>query len=164
MAREIEQEKANRIAGDIILFGTGIIAIIAAIPSEGASLAGWQYAYMAFRITAGTFSAGSGFIKVILDVNGKFEESDKIPDGLGGTIGKVVGYNLGNEQLGEEIGSFAESVILLGGSFPTIKANMINEDDIKILDDMISIYNVAGSKSMEDLLKEIKRKIEDEMD
>jgi tetratricopeptide (TPR) repeat protein len=164
MLRDMETEKQQRILGNVVQITGGVIAIVAAAPSGGGSIS-----YFAMlEVSAGTAASVSGGLKLYYNAGANFAQADNIPNGLGGSLGKLIGYSMGYEEEGEQMGEFVEGVLfgfnagedLLGTwvRYKTTKKWDLNKKKtLDMLDNFIDIYQ--GLEGIGNL-KSLKERIE----
>ena len=165
MLRDIEAEKQQRILGNVVQITGGVIAIAAAAPSGGSSI---SY-FAVLEASAGTATTISGGLKLYYNAGGNFEQADNIPSGLGGSLGKLIGYSIGHEEEGEQMGEFVEGIFFgyrsgkdileSWQSFKTIKGfKLSKKETLEMIDNFIDLYQgVEGLENLEELRRQINK-------
>lgn len=119
----------------------GVVAVVAAVPSGGASLSILGAVGVSFEIIAGTYSTVSGMTELTLNFSNREEWISEIPSGyLNATIGMTVRYIYGDTEKTENI----EFVLTFVEGVATY--NFKNPTDLQKLDNALSIMNVTISE------------------
>lgn len=108
-----------QLAQDVQL-ATDVIGVIGSVAAIVATAGAASPIIIGAGITTGTVSLGLNSTKLILDLQGKYDESSKIPSSLGESLGKAFDemYKKIDEDydgnMGASIGNFAEAILSLG--------------------------------------------------
>lgn len=139
-------------AKDVVATAGAVATIIISAGSASPIVAG-------IGITTGTVSLGLNSTKLILDFQGKFDESAKIPSSLGESLGqafdgvyKTIDENY-DGNIGATIGGFTEAVITLGISKQFDKLGV---SDALTSAGLVASWITANGKSIEDFDKYLK--------
>lgn len=166
MLWDIKTEKQQRILGNVVQITGGVIAIVAAAPSGGGSIS-----YFAMlEVSAGTAASVSGGLKLYYNAGGNFAQADNIPNGLGGSLGKLIGYSMGYEKEGEQMGEFIEAIVFGYKSYDDTKALWKNfresknwtlgkKETLRMIDNFIDLYQLVN-ESLD--LRELRKEVEEE--
>lgn len=146
--RYLSNKMVNMTADGLII--AGAILAIAATDGMAAPLA------TCFTITTGTFAIAAGGAKLILDAQGNFNESSKIPTSPLGGFGRALDeMRKGNDLTYQNIGDIVSAFICLTGDVLETKTgwiqwnSLMKTDKVNTTKDLlIALYNSQGSQNM----------------
>jgi hypothetical protein len=128
-------DEAVKYGGPAIKIGVGVIAVVAAIPTGGASLSAFA---IISGVTAGSYMIASGSAELALKLDGQDEKVEKIPGTfLEATVGLTVSRMIDNKEVVEIVNA---TLSIVEGAV-TLKFN--NASDLEKVNTALTITMAA---------------------